>query len=80
MSDLHNRIKKLEVKRKPADATRTVCVYAHEHTSEEMEAMRKDETIGTLIIVEYAADNPITSVEWLRSGVKKYIGVDVGQL
>lgn len=80
MSNLDNRITKLEQKHAPPDAKRTVVVYADDHTPAELEAMQSDESIGTLIIIEYQDAQPLTAISWQGNPHPRYIGIDAGKL
>ena len=82
MTNHKNRLAKLEADQLPAQGTRTVVMYEHEHTPEEIEAARQDATIGTLIIVTYQdanPDKPLSEVNWNGEPIKR-IGIDMGKL
>jgi hypothetical protein len=82
MSNHKNRLAQLEKQsaKQSTDRKQVVCVYTDEHTPAEIEALRKDKTIGTLILVEYVDGDPISSIQYQGKADAQYIGVDVGKL
>ena len=79
MSNLNSRITKLEKENKPAVDMKTKVVYADQVPPEELQAIRADRTIGTLIVVEYVDQQSVSEISWQGKPVKKYIGLDMGK-
>lgn len=78
MNKLQSRVKQLEQKHAPKDGGRVVTVYKDKVTPAELEAMRHDKTIGTLIAIEYRNQKPVSEITTGRYSAR--VGVDLGNL
>lgn len=78
MKNISNRLAKLEEAHRAGGVTIKV-IYEHEHTPEEIEAMRQDATTGTLIIVHYVDAQPQSEITYSNGNVKS-VGIDMGKI